>query len=353
MASRRRTRSATMASAGMRTSTRSSRSRSRRRWRCATCWMPARRGRRAISIRRVARRGGIFDTRSDVAASTSQRAVAASAPRVRGGSSSSSSSNSSSSGSGSSGSNNGYGGNIGNGYGNGNGGNGGSGSYVYGNHGGNYDGGNYSGGVNGSASDGASELAADTVEGSLQFVKALFSDPASGVSLADSPLLAAWFSKAVSLATTTWASPAAPAAPSSHIGMHRHHHGQQHHHNHHGQHPHLRPHQHHRPQPVKRMLVWDAFVASAGDGLGSDLVVRLPEMPRLDDAEFRDMLIVLTELAEEILGCDRLFVAVERAQPDASDVTRALMYSGFELVPPGYLAVPHNSASFILLCQNI
>ncbi|KAG0244737.1 hypothetical protein BGW41_006295 [Actinomortierella wolfii] len=73
---------------------------------------------------------------------------------------------------------------------------------------------------------------------------------------------------------------------------------------------------------------WYGFIADGalylrGDGWG--------------DMEIRESIVAVLELAEEQLGCEKVYLCLEKSNPDLAKLVRALMYADFEMVYPGVL----------------
>ncbi|KAF9969237.1 hypothetical protein BGZ73_008511 [Actinomortierella ambigua] len=84
--------------------------------------------------------------------------------------------------------------------------------------------------------------------------------------------------------------------------------------------------------------VWYGFIADGalflrGDGWG--------------DMEIRESIVAVLELAEEQLGCDKVYLCLEKSHPDLADLVRALMYADFQMVHPGVL--PNADPKYLVL----
>ncbi|KAJ1650063.1 hypothetical protein IWQ61_009035 [Dispira simplex] len=77
------------------------------------------------------------------------------------------------------------------------------------------------------------------------------------------------------------------------------------------------------------LSVWKAFVKR------DTLFVDATCFDQLSDEGFRTTLLALLELAEDVLQCASIVMCAPRSNPQSSDLVRAFMYAGFELVHPG------------------
>ncbi|KAF9347792.1 hypothetical protein BGX34_002886 [Mortierella sp. NVP85] len=66
-----------------------------------------------------------------------------------------------------------------------------------------------------------------------------------------------------------------------------------------------------------------------------------------DDMDIRESVVAVLELAEEQLGCQTVYLCLEKNDPDLANLVRALMYAGFEVVVPGVL--PHADPKYLVL----
>ncbi|RKP23947.1 hypothetical protein SYNPS1DRAFT_23958 [Syncephalis pseudoplumigaleata] len=88
---------------------------------------------------------------------------------------------------------------------------------------------------------------------------------------------------------------------------------------------------------------WEAFVSD------HVMFVRPPAYDVWAANEFRESVIALLELAE-FIECDQAVVCLDKDRADSSDMMRAFMYAGFELVYPN---VFQHDSSFVLLGSEI
>ncbi|KAF9162206.1 hypothetical protein DFQ26_003745 [Actinomortierella ambigua] len=84
--------------------------------------------------------------------------------------------------------------------------------------------------------------------------------------------------------------------------------------------------------------VWYGFIADdalflRGDGWG--------------DMEIRESIVAVLELAEEQLGCEKVYLCLEKGHPDLADLVRALMYADFQMVHPSVL--PNADPKYLVL----
>ncbi|KAJ1952092.1 hypothetical protein IWQ62_006300 [Dispira parvispora] len=77
------------------------------------------------------------------------------------------------------------------------------------------------------------------------------------------------------------------------------------------------------------LSVWKAIVKQ------DTLFVDATCFDQLSDQEFRTTLLALLELAEDVLHSASIVMCVPRSNTQSSDLVRAFMYAGFELVHPG------------------
>ncbi|RKP40083.1 ornithine decarboxylase antizyme-domain-containing protein [Dimargaris cristalligena] len=85
---------------------------------------------------------------------------------------------------------------------------------------------------------------------------------------------------------------------------------------------------------------WKAFTRSG------TLYIEAAGFAQLSDAEFRDVLLALLELCEDVLYCQAVAMCIDRSEPTSADLVRAFMYAGFELVNP--TVYQHNPAYILM-----
>ncbi|KAG0210039.1 hypothetical protein BGX28_009716 [Mortierella sp. GBA30] len=56
-----------------------------------------------------------------------------------------------------------------------------------------------------------------------------------------------------------------------------------------------------------------------------------------DDMDIRESVVAALDLAEEQLGCQAIYLCLEKSNPNLAKLVRTLMYAGFEMVHPGVL----------------
>ncbi|KAI8052333.1 acyl-CoA N-acyltransferase [Syncephalis plumigaleata] len=88
---------------------------------------------------------------------------------------------------------------------------------------------------------------------------------------------------------------------------------------------------------------WEAFVSD------HVMFVRPPAYHVWAANEFRESVIALLELAE-FIDCEQVVVCLDKDRTDSSDMMRAFMYAGFELVYPN---VFQHDSSFVLLGSEV
>ncbi|KAI9593543.1 acyl-CoA N-acyltransferase [Syncephalis fuscata] len=88
---------------------------------------------------------------------------------------------------------------------------------------------------------------------------------------------------------------------------------------------------------------WEAFVAN------EVMFVCPPAYDIWAANEFRESVIALLELAEGI-NCGQVVICLKKERTDSSDMMRAFMYAGFELVYPN---VFQHDSSFVLLGSEV
>jgi hypothetical protein len=88
---------------------------------------------------------------------------------------------------------------------------------------------------------------------------------------------------------------------------------------------------------------WEAFVSD------HVMFVHPPAYDVWAANEFRESVIALLELAE-FIDCDQVVVCLNKDRTDSSDMMRAFMYAGFELVYPN---VFQHASSFVLLGSEV
>ncbi|ORZ26954.1 hypothetical protein BCR41DRAFT_419384 [Lobosporangium transversale] len=57
-----------------------------------------------------------------------------------------------------------------------------------------------------------------------------------------------------------------------------------------------------------------------------------------DDMDIRESVVAALELADEQLGCEKVYLCLEKSNPDLANLVRTLLYASFEVVHPGVLA---------------
>ncbi|KAF9347140.1 hypothetical protein BGX26_001365 [Mortierella sp. AD094] len=66
-----------------------------------------------------------------------------------------------------------------------------------------------------------------------------------------------------------------------------------------------------------------------------------------DDMDIRESVVAALDLAEEQLGCETVYLCLEKSNPHLEKLVRALMYAGFEVVTPGVLE--HADPKYLVL----
>jgi hypothetical protein len=79
------------------------------------------------------------------------------------------------------------------------------------------------------------------------------------------------------------------------------------------------------------IILYEGFTTSMGPE--KNLFVKFPRAFDWLNDDFTSSVVALIELAEDILDCDRVFVAVERSVAEVNNLVRSLMYVGFSLSP--------------------
>ncbi|KAG0284980.1 hypothetical protein BGZ98_005725, partial [Dissophora globulifera] len=70
-----------------------------------------------------------------------------------------------------------------------------------------------------------------------------------------------------------------------------------------------------------------------------------------DDMDIRGSVVAALELAEEQLGCETVYLCMEKSNPHLASLVRTLMYAGFEVVHPGVLA--HADPKYLVLGMEL
>lgn len=63
------------------------------------------------------------------------------------------------------------------------------------------------------------------------------------------------------------------------------------------------------------------------------MYLRIPCMDEWHGVEFKESLLALLELAENVLKCDYLYVCLEKTRSDLANLVHAFLYVGFNVVP--------------------
>ncbi|KAF9115905.1 hypothetical protein BGX27_005786 [Mortierella sp. AM989] len=70
-----------------------------------------------------------------------------------------------------------------------------------------------------------------------------------------------------------------------------------------------------------------------------------------DDMDIRESVVAALDLAEEQLGCETVYLCLEKSSPHIEKLVRALMYAGFEVVTPGVLE--HADPKYLVLGMEL
>ncbi|KAF9397737.1 hypothetical protein BGX21_008559 [Mortierella sp. AD011] len=70
-----------------------------------------------------------------------------------------------------------------------------------------------------------------------------------------------------------------------------------------------------------------------------------------DDMDIRESVVAALDLAEEQLGCETVYLCLEKSSPHLEKLVRALMYAGFEVVTPGVLE--HADPKYLVLGMEL
>ncbi|KAI8598347.1 acyl-CoA N-acyltransferase [Dissophora ornata] len=70
-----------------------------------------------------------------------------------------------------------------------------------------------------------------------------------------------------------------------------------------------------------------------------------------DDMDIRESVVAALDLAEEQLGCQAVYLCLEKSNPNLAKLVRTLMYAGFEMVHPGVLA--HADPKYLVLGMDL
>ncbi|KAF9984718.1 hypothetical protein BGZ75_003718 [Mortierella antarctica] len=70
-----------------------------------------------------------------------------------------------------------------------------------------------------------------------------------------------------------------------------------------------------------------------------------------DSTDIRESVVAALDLAEEQLGCQALYLCLEKSNPNLANLVRTLMYAGFEMVHPSVL--PDADPKYLVLGMDI
>ena len=70
-----------------------------------------------------------------------------------------------------------------------------------------------------------------------------------------------------------------------------------------------------------------------------------------DSTDIRESVVAALDLAEEQLGCQALYLCLEKSNPNLATLVRTLMYAGFEMVHPSVL--PDADPKYLVLGMDI
>ncbi|KAF9358206.1 hypothetical protein BGX34_009026 [Mortierella sp. NVP85] len=70
-----------------------------------------------------------------------------------------------------------------------------------------------------------------------------------------------------------------------------------------------------------------------------------------DDMDIRESVVAALDLAEEQLGCQTVYLCLEKSNPNLTKLVRTLMYAGFEMVHPSVL--PHADPKYLVLGMDL
>lgn len=79
------------------------------------------------------------------------------------------------------------------------------------------------------------------------------------------------------------------------------------------------------------VIHYEGFTLSMGND--KSLFIKFPRAFDWLTDDFTSSVVALIELAENILDCDRVFVAVDRSVSELNNLARSLMYAGFSICP--------------------
>lgn len=70
-----------------------------------------------------------------------------------------------------------------------------------------------------------------------------------------------------------------------------------------------------------------------------------------DDMDIRESVVAALDLAEERLGCQAVYLCLEKNNSNLTKLVRTLMYAGFEMVHPGVLS--HADPKYLVLGMDM
>ncbi|KAK3828644.1 MAG: acyl-CoA N-acyltransferase [Benniella sp.] len=70
-----------------------------------------------------------------------------------------------------------------------------------------------------------------------------------------------------------------------------------------------------------------------------------------DDMDIRESVVAALDLAEEQLGCQTVYLCLEKSNLNLTKLVRTLMYAGFEMVHPSVL--PHADPKYLVLGMDL
>ncbi|KAI1307286.1 hypothetical protein EDD11_004536 [Mortierella claussenii] len=91
-----------------------------------------------------------------------------------------------------------------------------------------------------------------------------------------------------------------------------------------------------------KMNTWFGFVSDSALFLKGD---------GWDDMDVRESVVAALDLAEEQLGCQSVYLCLEKNNPSLANLVRTLMYAGFEMVTPGILT--HADPKYLVLGMDL
>jgi len=98
------------------------------------------------------------------------------------------------------------------------------------------------------------------------------------------------------------------------------------------------------PHGTVQYISWSAFITRG------TLYIKVPNLSNLQQNVFKESVVSVLELAEDMLGCQNIVVCLEKSREDLSNLLRAFLFVGFEVIHP---SVFNLGKQFVLVGQSL